>query len=108
MIQTVWSPAVICKIGGIRPVITFASCLPVSIQILSSMKIHFRHKNFNLPFFKIPNRASNRIHFPFEPLPFGGWSQRICLDRWLIGYFSADVEYDFNHIIAFLHKDLAL
>ena len=51
MIQAVWSPAVICKIGGIRLVITFASCLPVSIQILSSMKIHFKHKNFNLPFF---------------------------------------------------------
>ena len=88
------------RIGRGTPLITNAFDFGIINSVQSVKKgapdMHYADRivtillHFNLPFFKIPNRASNRIHFAFGTLPFSGWSQRICVDRWLIGCFSAD------------------
>ena len=61
--------------------------------------------HFNLPFSR--SQTGPVIEsITLLPLPFSGWSRRICVDRWLIGCFSADVEYGSNDIVAFLKKFL--
>ena len=63
--------------------------------------------HFNLPFSR--SQTGPVIEsITLLPLPFSGWSRRICVDRWLFSCFSADVEYGSNDIVAFLQKVFAL
>ena len=105
------------RIGRGTPLITNAFDFGIINSVQSVKKdtpdMHYADRiltillHFNLPFSR--SQTGPVIEsITLLPLPFSGWSRRICVDRWLIGCFSADVEYGSNDIVAFLQKVFAL